>query len=142
MEIPVDLKRRLLSEFDYLTEMMEKDPAPKKKTFWLSAAHGAIERTMRYHSDNELLVVHAILNLHYNTVQGILGRSAAGDDAVPLPEDFWERIIENLRDLRTLIDENKPTYPVLEKIQAFAYTLTGPGYYSVNYLNSLMTEKT
>lgn len=142
VKIPVDLKRRLLSEFNYLTDMIEKDQAPKKKTFWLSAAHGAIERTMRYHSDNELLVVHAILNIHYNAVQGILGRIAAGDDSVPLTENFWEKIIENLRDLSTLIDENKSTYPALEKIQAFAYAQTGPGYYTVNYLNSLIAEKT
>ena len=142
LEIPANLKNRLLSELEYIIRKIEVAENSKKKTYWLSAAHGAVERTMRFHKDNELIIVHAILNLHFTAVQGLLGRLAAGDDVIPLQENFWEQIVLNLTDLKILIAENRTTYPVLERIQGFAYSLTGPGYYTISYLDSMTEDET
>jgi len=135
MEIPIELKNRLLSELNFVITKISTEEEAKRKIYFLSAAHGAIERTMRFHSENELYIIHAVLNLCYNTVTGLLTRLGGGDTAVPLPDNFWEQIIQNLSDLKTLINEDRPTYPVLERIMRFTYSLTGPGHYTLSYLD-------
>jgi len=137
MEISRDLKNRFLSELKYVIKKITTEEDPKRKAYFLSAAHGAAERTMRFYSNGELYIIQAILNLNYTAVTGILNRLASGDTAVPLPEDFWGEIVSNLTDLMTLIDENRSTYPVLERIMEFTYSLTGPGHYTLGYLQSL-----
>jgi len=65
MEIPSELKNRLLSELIFVIQEIESEDDNKRKSYFLSAAHGAIERTMRFHSENELYIVHSVLLLCY-----------------------------------------------------------------------------
>ena len=137
MNIPEELKKRLLSELGFIIQKIETETDPRRRAYFLSAAHGALERTMRFHSDGELYIVHFILNLCYNTVNGLLGRIAAGDTAVLPPGDLWETVSQRLGELRDVIEKGASTYPILEKITVLTYSLTGAGYYTTSYLKSL-----
>jgi len=137
MNIPEELKTRLLSELSYVIQKIETETDPKRRTYFLSAAHGAIERTMRFHSDGELYIIHFTLNLCYSTVSSLLGRIASGDTAVLPPGDMWERITQYLGELRDVIEKGASTYPILEKITVLTYSMTGSGYYTSSYLMSL-----
>lgn len=137
MEIPPDLKSKLLSELDFVIRKVNEEPEPRNKLFFLSAAHGAFERTMRFCMENELMIAHALLNVCYGMLMDRFNRLKAGDIAIPLPEDWSKQIAEYLSELRKAIEENQSIYPALEKMIRLAYPTTGPWYYTKNYLESL-----
>lgn len=140
MKIPETLKERLLSELDFVIRKVSEEPDLTKKIYFLSAAHGAIDRTVRFHPENELLISHAILNLCYSMLLDRFNRTRAGDKVVPLPDDWSEQIIEYLSQLRDLISRDQSVYPALERITRLAYSLTGPGYYTISYVESLTSS--
>lgn len=137
MKIPEELKARLLSELDFVIRKIREEPELTRKLYFLSAAHGAIERTMRFCSETKLLIAHAILRTCYLMLLDRANRMRGGDVAVPLPDDWSKQIIEYLSELRKSIEENRSMYPALEKIISLAYSTTGPGYYTKSYLESL-----
>lgn len=137
MEIPEELKARLLSELDFVIRKVSEEPETTRKLYFLSAAHGAIERTMRFCLENELLIAHAILNVCYSMLLDRFNRLKSGDVAVQLPDDWSKQIIEDLSELRNSIEKNRSLYPTLQKIIRLAYSTTGPGYYTKSYLESL-----
>lgn len=140
MPIPEELKRRLLSELDFVIRMITEETETTRKMYFLSAAHGAIERTIRFHDNSELMIAHAILNICFNALLDRANRIKGGDTAVPLPDNWSERISEDLRELRRLIDEDHPLYPALERIMRLAYTISGPGHYTLSYLEFLRSS--
>jgi len=137
VRIPEELKARLLSELTFVIKKVEEEPDASHKLYFLSAAHGAIERVMRYQLENELLIAHAILNLNYGMLSDRLNRIRAGDASVQLPDDWSRQIVEYLSELKEAIEKNNSIYPALEKIIRLAYVATGPGYYTSSYLESL-----
>jgi len=137
MNIPEELLSRMLSELNYVISKIQSETDPKRKMYFLSAAHGAVERTIRFHSDGELYLVHFTLNILYSTINGLLNRIAAGDTAVMPPGDLWDRLTQFLTELSQALGEGRSTYPIIEQISILSYSLTGPGYYTLNYLNSL-----
>ena len=142
MKIPEELKERLLTELKFIITKIETETDAKRRHYFLSAAHGAVERTMRFHSNGELYLVNFTLQICYNTIGGLLNRIASGDMAIIPPGDLWEKVVFYLGSLVTAIDEGTSTYPTLEKIAMLTWALTGPGYYTTNYLKSLESIKT
>lgn len=136
MEIPEDLKSKLLSELDFVIRKVNEEPDATRKLYFLSAAHGAIERTMRLYLEPKLVMAHSILNVCYSMLLDRFNRVKGGDVAVELPEDWPKQIVENLTELRNSINENQSIYPALEKMILLAYSTTGPGYYTKSYLES------
>lgn len=140
MKIPKDLKNRLLNELDFVIRKVTEEKDTARKLYFLSAAHGAIDRTMRFHLDNELFIAHYILNVCYSTLLDRFNRLKAGDKTVPLPDDWSEQIVQYLSQLSDLISRDQKVYPALEKIMRLTYSVTGPGYYTTSYLQSSNTN--
>jgi len=134
MEIPKNLKNRLLNELDFVIQKVGEETDMARKLYFLSAAHGAIARTMRFHLENELVIAHYILNVCYSTFLDRFNRLKAGDKTIPLPDDWSERIVQYLSQLSALIRKDQKVYPALEKIMRLTYSVTGPGYYTLSYL--------
>jgi hypothetical protein len=141
LKIPEDFKKYILSEFDFIIQKMREEKNPKKKLYYFTASYGALERLMRYSLDPQLLLTHAILNLCYGSLNSRLNSIARGDVVVEMPENFDEKLIEYLTELRNEIAENQDTYQTLEKFVHLAYQTTGAGYYTKNYLRALETKK-
>ena len=137
MKIPEELKTRLVSELDYIISKIREEKDPKSKNYFFSAAHGCVERTMRYHPSDELLVAQLVLHFCYSMLLDRINRVEGGDVTVPLPKDWSEQLIEYLSALTKLIEKNQSLYPALEKIVRLAYSVTGPGYYTMSYFKSL-----
>lgn len=137
MRIPKEFKARLLSELDFVIQKVSEEPDASRKLYFLSAAHGAIERTMRFCLENELLMAHTVLNVCYSMLLDRFNRVKGGEVAVQLPADWAKQIVEYLTELKKSIEENRSTYPALEKMILMAYSTTGPGYYTKSYLESL-----
>lgn len=133
MNIPAELKKLLISELVFVKDRITNESDPKRKTYFLSAAHGAIERIMRYTTDGELFLAHFTLNICYGSINGLQQRISSGDTAVLPPADLWEQMSDYLDSLIQCIENDEKCYPVLEKIALLTYSLTGPGYYSMSY---------
>jgi len=138
MKIPEEFKSRLLSELNFVIRKVSEEPDAPRKLYFLSAAHGAFERTMRFHLEPELVIAHSLLNVSYSMLLDRFNRVKGGDVAVQLPEDWQKQIVEYLTELRKAIKENRSIYPALEKMILLAYSTTGPGYYTKSYLDSLI----
>lgn len=134
MKIPKNLKNRLLNELDFVIRKVSEETDMARKLYFLSAAHGAIDRTMRFHLDNELFIAHYILSLCYSTLLDRFNRLKAGEKIIPLPDDLSEQIVQYLSQLSDLISKDQKVYPALEKIMRLTYSITGPGYYTISYL--------
>lgn len=137
MKIPEELKEKLLSELNFIITKIETETDAKRRHYFLSAAHGAFERTMRFYSNGELYLVNFTLQICYNTIGSLQNRIASGDMAIIPPSDLWEKVVSHLGSLVTAITEEASTYPILEELVMLTWALTGPGYYTTNYLKSL-----
>lgn len=134
MKIPKNLENRLLNELDFVIRKIGEETDTARKLYFLSAAHGAIERTMRFHLEDELFIAHYILTVCYSTFLERFNRLKAGDKTIPLPDDWSEQIVQYLSQLSALISKDQKVYPALEKIMRLTYSVTGPGYYTLSYL--------
>jgi len=141
LDIPEELKRNLLNELEFVVKKMKEESDASKKMYFFTATYGAIERVMRYYSNNELAIAHAILNLCYNTLNERIHRLKSGDAAVPLPQNLFEHLVNYTEEFRRAIEENKSTYPILEKFIELAYLSTGPGFYSRSLLEYLKSRE-
>lgn len=140
MEIPNDLKKNLLSELEFVIKKMKEESDVSRKLYFFTATYGAIGRVLRYFSNCELIIAHAILNLCYNTLNDRFYRLKGGDVAVPLPDNWSEQLVEYLSEFKKAIEENRSTYPALEKIAKLGYSATGAGYYNYVYLDSFKSR--
>lgn len=141
MEIPGELKKSLLSELEFVIQKMREETDVSRKMYFFTATYGAIGRVLRYFSNNELIMAHAVLNLCYNALNDRIHRLRGGDAAVPLPENWSEQLIDYLSEFKKAIQENGSTYPALEKIIKLSYSVTGAGYYDYVYLDSLKSRE-
>lgn len=130
MKIPDDLKKRLLIELDFSIQKIREEELIRKKLYYFSGTYGVVERTMRFHLDPQLLMVHAVLNLCYNAFMGLVEGRERGDIARELPPNLSETLVEYLTELRNKLAEDKDTYKTLEKLMALSFRATGPGYYT------------
>ena len=140
MKISDDLKKRLLAEIDFCIAKIKEEENTRKKLYYFSGVYGVVERIMRMDFDPQLLLVHAALNICYNSIMGLVESRERGDIAREIPENLSERLLEYLGELRMEIAEDQDTYKTLEKFMSLAYQTTGPGYYSMQFFEYLKTK--
>jgi len=144
LEIPEGFKKNLLSELEFTIKKMKEESDVSRKLYFFTATYGAIGRVMRYYPNNELTMAHAILNICYNQLNDRINRLKAGDVVIQLPKNWSEQLIDYVSELKKAIQENRSTYPTLEKIIEVGYLASGAGYYSnqyINYLESLQSGR-
>lgn len=141
MKIPEDFKKYILSEFDFILQRIPQEENPKKKLYFFSASYAALERLMRYSLDPQLILMHAALNVCYNSLNSRLDGIARGDIVIDMPENFDGKLVEYLTELRNEIAKDRDTYQTLEKFVHLAYQTTGAGYYTKNFLKAPETKK-
>lgn len=142
MKIPEDLKKRLLNEIDFCIEKIQEEKPVRNKLYYFSGTYGAIERIMRFHYDPQLLMAHAMLNMCYSALLGLIESRERGDIAREIPPNLSEMLVEYLTELRRAFSENKDTYKILEKFIALGYRATGPGYYTTQLFEHMKAQGT
>lgn len=134
MKIPQQLKEKLVKELKFIATSMAAEADLSKKIYFYSGVFGALERVMRYHLDKELLIAHALTSISYTTINDRLNHLKMGDTVVPMPQNVMDQLTESISELRQAIQEDRETYPVLEKIAEITYSTTGPGFYTQSFL--------
>jgi len=130
MELPSDLRSKLVREIRFVVERMRTETEPRTKIYYLSAVHGEMFRIFNLNFDRQLLFAHNVLNYTYQTMKAradaiVLGR----DTLIDFPDGFFDRLCDYLERLASMIEENQNVYPILQDISCLAYITTGNGYY-------------
>ena len=140
MKIPADLKKRLLSEFDFCIQKIQEEELVRKKLYYFSGTYGVVERIMRFHYDPQLLMVHAILSMCYGALIGVVESRERGDVAREMPPNLSETLVEYLTELRHALSQGRDTYKILEKFIALGFRASGPGYYTTQFFEQMKTK--
>jgi hypothetical protein len=141
MKLPQQIKKNVLNELEFIIKKMKEEPDFAKKIYFFSAVSGALERAMRFCSDNELLVAQAVMNLSLGVINDRINHLKIGDTVVPFPESLLSQLVESVSELKQAIEEDKAVYPALEKTMGIAYVSTGPGFYSRSFLDYVDSQQ-
>jgi hypothetical protein len=130
MNISKDMRSKIISEIEYVTDKMKKNHNPLEKLYYFSAIFGLFQRVINFECDPELIFIYQVSNLTYNALNSRIGSMAQRADAgVNLPDKAFEKIENDLEELANQITLNKPVYDILQDMANIAYSATGNGYY-------------
>lgn len=130
IKIPLELKRRLVEEFKFIERKMREEKDVRRKLYYFSATYGEVFRILNMAYDPQLVFMHFVLNGAYATMDGLLTRIEQGvERVIRFPENYFEKLVEMVGKLTELIENDKDTYEILQKIAVLTYTITGNGYY-------------
>jgi hypothetical protein len=129
MDLSKNNRLALANEIRTVVDHMSRAGTAKEKMYFFSAVFGVAHRIMNLEFDPELGFVHHVTNAAYNTINTALLLVTQGQSMPTFPENVFDKLQEALKDLATYIEEEKQTYPVLERISNLAYSTSGNGYY-------------
>jgi len=130
MEIPTDLRERLVKEIKFVAEKIRTEKDPRTKVYYFSGIYGEMLRLVNIHFDKELLFAHNVLNYVYQTMKTRVDIVVMGRDSlVDFPDGFFDRLSEYLDRLASCIENNEELYRILQEFSCLAYITTGNGYY-------------
>jgi hypothetical protein len=141
MKLPEQLKKNVLNELEFVISKMKEEPDIGRKIYFYSAVSGALERASRFYFDTELLIANAITNMSYGLINDRVNHMKMGDTIVPFTEILLSQLIESVSELKQAIEEDKETYPALEKTMGIAFVTTGPGFYTRSFLDYVETQQ-
>lgn len=130
MQIPEDLRKKLVSEIRFVVGKIRTEQDLRTRTYYLSGIHGEMLRLVNINFDPHLLFAHNVLNAAFTTIRGradaiVLGR----DIVINFPPGFFDKLSSLLDGLATSIELDKELYKILQDISNLAYIGTGNGYY-------------
>ncbi len=129
MALSKPLREALARELGQCAELMEAELDPRQQAYYFSAAYGSTNRAINMEYDQHIHLIDCVLAVAYQQILARLGAMASGDRTSDLPEKFFPRIIQLLRDLSARVKEDKEAYDIIEEIWKVAYVATGNGYY-------------
>jgi len=129
MKLSVTNKKVLVKELHIIHDLMDRCETPEDKMYYFSAVYGIANRIMNLEFNEELSFLHYVTNAAYNTINAALAAAPQRRSTPTVPPQVFQKLQDTVDELCTLIDEEKQTYPILEKISNLAYSTTGNGYY-------------
>jgi len=119
----------LAKEIRTVADYMKKTDLSKEKIYFFSAIYGVAQRIMNLEYDPELGFIHYVTNNAYNTFNSTQLLISQGNSMPNFPSNLFDRLQEALEELAIYVEEEKQTYPILEKISNLALCTSGNGYY-------------
>jgi hypothetical protein len=119
----------LLKEIKTAFDLMNRAEMPQEKLYFFSAVYGVANRIMNIEYDPELVFLHNVTSLAHNTINTAISVASRGQSVSTLAPRVFESLQNAIKELIVFIEEEKPTYPALEKISNIAYSTCGNGYY-------------
>lgn len=130
MNLPADLRERLVNEIRFIAERINTQPDLRKKVYYFSGVYGEMFRLLNMSCDPQLLFAHNILSSAYQSMRALSDAIELGrDTTIVFPDNFFERLCALLEELANQIANNQDTYNTLQGISCLSYINTGNGYY-------------
>jgi len=129
MKLSEKHKEILINEIDIVKEKMAQEKDPRRKVFYFSAIHAMLDRLYNLEYNPELILMHIVFTVSYNTINARVNLITSGDPTVELPNDFFDNLDSLLTQMRNKIANGEDTYAILEKLATLTYLTSGNGYY-------------
>jgi len=130
MNIPENLKERLVGEIRFVVDRIRAERDPRTKVYYYSGVYGEMARVFNISFEPQLLFAHSIMNNSYQLMRArsdavVLGR----DTTIDFPDGFFDKLCSLLEELADNIDKNQDLCQTLQDISCLSYITTGNGYY-------------
>lgn len=131
IDISEPYKTILADEIKLVYEKIEEETDIRKKLYYYSATYSMVQRIINLDPkiDTQLIFIHIVLVISYKQIMERVSQILLGDRLITLPEDFFERLTTNLKELESKIRSNEDVYTVLENISLLTYITEGNGHY-------------
>lgn len=126
MKLKDDLKKYLVDEIKYVINKMKETKDRRKKLYFFSAIHSAINRIYNLQYNSDLVFMHLVLNATHNSLIEVTNRQ---DNVLVIPEDFFDRLTNITENFCKEIEENTNTYNTLKEFSNLSYLASGNGNY-------------
>jgi len=137
MNISKGMQSKFVNEIRFVAEHMETASTAQEKAYFYSAMPGMAQRIVNFEYDPELIFVHQVGQMVYNTINAWLPSVASKQVMVgSLAETIFPGLILALGEMATSIEQGQNTHYALQKMVNLAYSTTGNGRYL--YLKGLL----
>jgi hypothetical protein len=138
MDLPADLRERLVNEIGFVVEGIRTQTDLRKKVYYFSGVYAEMFRLLNISYDPQLLFAHNILSSAYQSMRALSDTIELGrDTTIVFPDNFFERLCALLEQMANQIENNQETYNTLQAISCLSYINTGNGYYL--FLKGILT---
>lgn len=130
LTISENLRRMIIDEFNFAVGKMREKTDPLEKLFYYSAAYGILPRIFNQEFNPQLVHMHMILQLSYNTINRAVHEILSGmERVIKIPENYFEKLEDTLEELAEKMEKYDDVGTTLQKITNITYALIGNGYY-------------
>ena len=130
MQISEENKKAIADEFNVIANLMDKENDVLRKVFYFSGAYGVVYRVLNAEYNNELALIHGVLNNTYAALDGRCKSIVSGAERVISWQDNTFNVLSlALKELGDAIIGENDLYKSLATIATIGYTTTGNGYY-------------
>ena len=137
MNISKGMQKKFVDEIRFVAEHMEAASTAQEKAYFFSAMPGMAQRIVNFEYDPELVFIHQVGQLVYNTINAWLPSIATRQDrAGSMSEEIFPELVAALEEMAASIEQEQNTYHALQKMVNLAYSTTGNGRYL--YLKGLL----
>jgi sugar/nucleoside kinase (ribokinase family) len=129
MKLSEENKKKICEEIRFVIEKMKESKDMDKSLYFLSGIHSMLSRVYNFEFHRHLVFIHFVLaNCHISITRAIeIARQ--GKQPIIIDLNFFSKLIDLLGELANVIEGDKSTFDVLEKICVLVYSITGNGYY-------------
>jgi hypothetical protein len=132
MNIPEQYHKMIIDELKDVEMLISNAHTIDDKLYYFTASFGIIYRVLNFHCDSLLIFAHQVLQLTHQTIsQRLTLPGIPGNITNSMPNEFFNSLIDNLKDLRLSFEKNDDNKirESLEKMSVLSYAATGNGFY-------------
>jgi hypothetical protein len=119
-------KKVLVDEITFALEKMKSEKEPASILYYFSAVYGVMYRIFNIEYDSDLVFAHFVISSAYNQINS---RVQSTDKVIKMPENLFEKLIDNTQELLKAIGKDESLYNVLKEFTLLGYVTVGNGYY-------------
>lgn len=142
MQLPDNLRERLVSELKTAIMLMRQSESLREKLLYFSVTYLEVGRIINWQWDADLVLIWLVTQQVHQRATPKLQSMLQGDRLAPLPDDYFEHLIQATSDLADYIETNGSSDVLAELMGRFsmlAYLTTGNGFY-LTQKTALTTE--
>jgi len=130
MNLSPAMQKIFVDELNLIVAKMRESDSPKDKVYFFSAAYAMAQRVINIEYNPELNFIQQVLQNAYETIYKRVNMiSSSQQTNIPVIDNMFVRIEEELEEMVKSIEEGKETYSHLQTILNLSYSTTGNGYY-------------
>ncbi len=132
MQLPNELRQRLIAEYRYAADQMQATEDPHQQLYYLSVYFGEASRVLNWHWDRDLVLLHSVVTTAQQTISNALTNVTKGERVVRLTPAFMQALTQAAKSLADWVEQNGTKEQFLDILGRFAeltYATTGNGYY-------------